>query len=111
MIRRPPRSTLFPYTTLFRSGVEGQPLEREAGVSGFERLAGDARRYPPELRPGLLPERLEIRGTRQRRSRTSTARLPPLGGMCHVDTRTPFVPPGGLAASRVASRTYSLKRW
>src|SRR3712207_8634857 len=29
MIRRPPRSTLFPYTTLFRSGCvlgEGQPL-------------------------------------------------------------------------------------
>src|SRR2546425_8554876 len=24
MIRRPPRSTLFPYTTLFRSGVIGQ---------------------------------------------------------------------------------------
>src|SRR2546422_6881529 len=24
MIRRPPRSTLFPYTTLFRSRVEGQ---------------------------------------------------------------------------------------
>src|SRR5258707_1714361 len=24
MIRRPPRSTLFPYTTLFRSGVVGQ---------------------------------------------------------------------------------------
>src|SRR2546427_13156100 len=23
MIRRPPRSTLFPYTTLFRSGLEG----------------------------------------------------------------------------------------
>src|SRR3712207_7577719 len=29
MIRRPPRSTLFPYTTLFRSGREGQG--REAG--------------------------------------------------------------------------------
>src|SRR5436190_17016064 len=26
MIRRPPRSTLFPYTTLFRSRVEGPPL-------------------------------------------------------------------------------------
>src|SRR3712207_6852415 len=26
MIRRPPRSTLFPYTTLFRSG--GQPFDR-----------------------------------------------------------------------------------
>src|SRR2546430_12529454 len=25
MIRRPPRSTLFPYTTLFRSGVCGDP--------------------------------------------------------------------------------------
>src|ERR1039458_7732251 len=24
MIRRPPRSTLFPYTTLFRSGIVGQ---------------------------------------------------------------------------------------
>src|SRR5258708_16258025 len=31
MIRRPPRSTLFPYTTLFRSGIEDAPrhaLER-----------------------------------------------------------------------------------
>src|SRR2546428_2395383 len=26
MIRRPPRSTLFPYTTLFRSFLEGVPL-------------------------------------------------------------------------------------
>src|SRR2546430_13275012 len=26
MIRRPPRSTLFPYTTLFRSGVAGRRL-------------------------------------------------------------------------------------
>src|SRR5256885_12026289 len=30
MIRRPPRSTLFPYTTLFRSHhVVGEPLKRE----------------------------------------------------------------------------------
>src|SRR5258706_1724277 len=28
MIRRPPRSTLFPYTTLFRSLVVGRPLVR-----------------------------------------------------------------------------------
>src|ERR1039457_1749162 len=26
MIRRPPRSTLFPYTTLFRSGLPGEEL-------------------------------------------------------------------------------------
>src|SRR3712207_8662228 len=29
MIRRPPRSTLFPYTTLFRSG--GQPVHERLG--------------------------------------------------------------------------------
>src|SRR3712207_8420920 len=28
MIRRPPRSTLFPYTTLFRSGQVGAGVER-----------------------------------------------------------------------------------
>src|SRR5260370_28077513 len=28
MIRRPPRSTLFPYTTLFRSGAAGHALAR-----------------------------------------------------------------------------------
>src|SRR2546427_8218195 len=30
MIRRPPRSTLFPYTTLFRSRLEEGPVERAA---------------------------------------------------------------------------------
>src|SRR3712207_8731338 len=30
MIRRPPRSTLFPYTTLFRSGLEERLLDRQA---------------------------------------------------------------------------------
>src|SRR5688572_31029683 len=30
MIRRPPRSTLFPYTTLFRSGVAVGPPPRRA---------------------------------------------------------------------------------
>src|SRR3712207_8673248 len=30
MIRRPPRSTLFPYTTLFRShGAEGAPIRQQ----------------------------------------------------------------------------------
>src|SRR5436309_12305907 len=32
MLRRPPRSTLFPYTTLFRSGL--QRLVEEDGVTG-----------------------------------------------------------------------------
>src|SRR5688572_31590762 len=29
MIRRPPRSTLFPYTTLFRSGLAARPRQRQ----------------------------------------------------------------------------------
>src|SRR5690242_21074098 len=41
MIRRPPRSTLFPYTTLFRSytGLYG----RAGGVKGWHFLTGDER--------------------------------------------------------------------
>src|SRR5690242_21119465 len=38
MIRRPPRSTLFPYTTLFRSGVAAVGAEaREAGLEVLDR--------------------------------------------------------------------------
>src|SRR5204862_6684924 len=37
MIRRPPRSTLFPYTTLFRSRV--QPVQR-SDARGVQRLSG-----------------------------------------------------------------------
>src|SRR2546427_3195553 len=40
MIRRPPRSTLFPYTTLFRSGHDERQLGREAEVEDLAR-AGD----------------------------------------------------------------------
>src|SRR2546422_8475370 len=32
MIRRPPRSTLFPYTTLFRSGVGADALHDDAVI-------------------------------------------------------------------------------
>src|SRR3712207_8909117 len=64
MIRRPPRSTLFPYTTLFRSGWRGVPailvepdgfvlvaelfhngaLERNALEVEFGRIGGGRRR-------------------------------------------------------------------
>src|SRR2546430_11549114 len=39
MIRRPPRSTLFPYTTLFRSPVRQRPRGR---VETFQKQAGGA---------------------------------------------------------------------
>src|SRR3712207_8158100 len=44
MIRRPPRSTLFPYTTLFRSGVDGRRHAlRVRTVAGGRRRPGAAR--------------------------------------------------------------------
>src|SRR3712207_8621121 len=52
MIRRPPRSTLFPYTTLFRSGRRAA-LVSEGAVSHTRRAgSGDAghRRPPPRAR-------------------------------------------------------------
>src|SRR3712207_8213272 len=55
MIRRPPRSTLFPYTTLFRSGVEGEGgrADREAGV-----LARRAEHLDEEVRGAVHHDRL-----------------------------------------------------
>src|SRR3712207_9558420 len=35
MIRRPPRSTLFPYTTLFRSAEGGVPQTRRAALGDY----------------------------------------------------------------------------
>src|SRR5260370_17222885 len=44
MIRRPPRSTLFPYTTLFRSV---QALAAQASEEGGRRLVGDVPAMAP----------------------------------------------------------------
>src|SRR2546430_12355241 len=51
MIRRPPRSTLFPYTTLFRSGHEGDHA---------------ARRHHPVHRRAPQSRRCRRRGGRDR---------------------------------------------
>src|SRR3712207_7485238 len=57
MIRRPPRSTLFPYTTLFRSGVEAR--------------LGDVL----ALRRGARPALLGRLPRRERRRRADAARV------------------------------------
>src|SRR2546422_4223542 len=41
MIRRPPRSTLFPYTTLFRSCRARPHVHRSRGATGEDRAAPD----------------------------------------------------------------------
>src|SRR3712207_7515774 len=58
MIRRPPRSTLFPYTTLFRSAdhrpARGRPPERRRG----------GRDHPLAVAPGAVVGRARVRGGR-----------------------------------------------
>src|SRR3712207_8629442 len=54
MIRRPPRSTLFPYTTLFRSGVQDRRVLDRARRGGVATVGDVAHRAPQDLsRPGL----------------------------------------------------------
>src|SRR3712207_8912205 len=75
MIRRPPRSTLFPYTTLFRSrtGVVADQRRARAGVGG-RHDAVDPRR----LRDGRLPRCAAGRppGGPRGRSEEHTSELP-----------------------------------
>src|SRR2546426_5879513 len=53
MIRRPPRSTLFPYTTLFRSQRGGAP-----GAQGLQDDLGIGARTEEDPAPAQLPAQL-----------------------------------------------------
>src|SRR2546427_6448637 len=57
MIRRPPRSTLFPYTTLFRSGLP-RPAKPVTEKNGIPLL----RRSEPLLVPGI-PSTSDLRSS------------------------------------------------
>src|SRR3712207_6867973 len=70
MIRRPPRSTLFPYTTLFRSTPDGAIVYRHA--AGAE----------PGLwlvRPTGARERITVPDTAQPTNHTAPSVLPEIG--------------------------------
>src|SRR5258708_29916923 len=59
MIRRPPRSTLFPYTTLFRSGTRAEWREAPnlRALSGVWAL--HPYRFPELIFPNWIPPRSE----------------------------------------------------
>src|SRR5256886_1281043 len=59
MIRRPPRSTLFPYTTLFRSRL--RPAARLLRARGVLRRDGVRHGLDDPRRPGRLPVREHLR--------------------------------------------------
>src|SRR5688572_31283581 len=69
MLRRPPRSTLFPYTTLFRS-LAGLAVDaRDHGVG----LDGDAD-LPRQLELGQVADQ-HVGGVRRQRSEEHTSEL------------------------------------
>src|SRR5688572_31606520 len=72
MIRRPPRSTLFPYTTLFRSqrGTQRRGVKPPDRMEPFgERRSGD-RRLEADVRRARGSEHREIRSRRGDRKST-----------------------------------------
>src|SRR2546430_2814156 len=72
MIRRPPRSTLFPYTTLFRSQASGNSLQTaliQVGSIGHRMVAGSL--FPPIRRGDYYSSTL----LRVREDRSESTRL------------------------------------
>src|SRR5438034_6403052 len=87
MIRRPPRSTLFPYTTLFRSG------SRPAGPAGVVLADGEGDRADPVRRRSRPARRGAVRGAprQEHESRSKdcdTRHRTPHAGL-HPDTPGP----------------------
>src|SRR2546429_4962801 len=59
MIRRPPRSTLFPYTTLFRSfGVITSPTQRDSSYGSWDIVASSGRHTPCSIVASLLGKKV-----------------------------------------------------
>src|SRR3989454_10037216 len=92
MIRRPPRSTLFPYTTLFRSGAlaglverlehladrESADLDHLVDLGRREEMRGDVRVAPARLADdgGIeLPGDLGVEPALEQRSEEHTSEL------------------------------------
>src|SRR5256885_12742851 len=85
MIRRPPRSTLFPYTTLFRSihgsGEPGKILRPEHGAQGMARQRSEE--HTSELQsPCNLVCRLLLEKKKKKRL-THTHRTPSITRCTH----------------------------
>src|SRR3989442_9094405 len=95
MMRRPPRSTLFPYTTLFRSQpVVDHPLE----LAGLQHAASEG------VEPDALPEGAQGLHARPRAERL--ARLPPPRheiGKAHVSNPV-------TSATRIAPSAWKKKK-
>src|SRR5256885_10720576 len=77
MIRRPPRSTLFPYTTLFRSiTVRTAPPRPRASTSPSADVGTDAEKLEaPMIAPELTPQESAVAQQQTSRSEEHTSEL------------------------------------
>src|SRR5258706_9544895 len=71
MIRRPPRSTLFPYTTLFRSADRGQARPRGRGCPHVREVGSQRRRRRRGHGRRIRASDLARRGSRRSEEHTS----------------------------------------
>src|SRR2546421_12936335 len=107
MIRRPPRSTLFPYTTLFRSRQQRLPHLRgglpplvarlgERAPEGEGERLGDVTSQAPDIRRPLVLVHVEDGGGADRRER----RTPPPRFEQHKPQRIEIPPAADVGAAR-----------
>src|SRR5256885_10883737 len=78
MIRRPPRSTLFPYTTLFRSMIEVEVVLVLADLDVELEVAFVPARPPPacpDAEAAILEEVLVARGRDRKSTRLNSSHL------------------------------------
>src|SRR2546428_2614038 len=75
MIRRPPRSTLFPYTTLFRSSRALRAVEQAWRAGEADPKALERRGMAVLNAPGVTPEYLALVDDQLRRSEEHTSEL------------------------------------
>src|SRR3989449_11039903 len=99
MIRRPPRSTLFPYTTLFRSLLVARRLTRpiSALTRGVARVAAGGLSQE-------LPVRSRDEGGQLTRALHEMVAGPPPRGLLPHTLRRPLSPGGGEAPRRTAQK-------
>src|SRR5256885_3899911 len=96
MIRRPPRSTLFPYTTLFRSRQLGHPPPQPARLDRDRRGRGDQQRSEEHTSELQSPCNLVCRLLLEKK-KTAFFTLQSLFLLCpdHISNR--FLPPDLIA--------------
>src|SRR2546422_885506 len=126
MIRRPPRSTLFPYTTLFRSLAQvhglrtareapalrgaGRPAPGARGVPRDDALRAQARVPPGRAVPTGGRGRRAVRHGRDVRAGRVAPEERPRGRPARRGPRGLVLPPGTRARRREVSRALAQRR-